>query len=69
MKRIIFITVALFVCSLTLNWGGAIAQGKEPIKIGVPMTLSGMAAQVGVDNRNGIVLAAKHKKTYTKTGP
>jgi branched-chain amino acid transport system substrate-binding protein len=63
MKRIIFITVALFICSLTLNWGSAIAQGKEPIKIGVPMTLSGMAAQVGVDNRNGIVLAAKHKKT------
>jgi len=27
------------------------------------MTLSGMAAQVGVDNRNGIILAAKHKKT------
>jgi branched-chain amino acid transport system substrate-binding protein len=63
MKRTILITVALFICSLTLNWGSAIAQGKKPIKIGVPMTLSGMAAQVGVDNRNGIVLAAKHKKT------
>jgi branched-chain amino acid transport system substrate-binding protein len=62
MKRTILITVALFICSLTLNWGSAIAQGKKPIKIGVPMTLSGMAAQVGVDNRNGIVLAAKHKK-------
>jgi len=63
MKKIILITVALFICSLTLNFGSAIAQEKKPIKIGVPMTLSGMAAQVGVDNRNGIVLAAKHKKT------
>lgn len=27
------------------------------------MTLIGIAAQVGIDNRNGILLAAKHKKT------
>ncbi|MEO5694967.1 MAG: ABC transporter substrate-binding protein [Usitatibacter sp.] len=41
----------------------ATAHAQEPIKIGVPMTLSGIAAQVGVDNRNGILLAAKQKKT------
>ena len=38
-------------------------QAQDSIKIGVPMTLSGIAAQVGVDNRNGIMLAAKQKKT------
>lgn len=41
----------------------ATAPAKEPIKIGVPMTLVGIAAQVGIDNKNGIILAAKHKKT------
>ncbi|MDZ7695951.1 MAG: ABC transporter substrate-binding protein [Deltaproteobacteria bacterium] len=39
------------------------ASAKEPIKIGVPMTLVGIAAQVGIDNKNGIILAAEHKKT------
>ncbi len=39
------------------------ASAKEPIKIGVPMTLVGIAAQVGIDNKNGIMLAAKQKKT------
>lgn len=35
----------------------------EPIKIGMVMTLTGSGAQVGIDNRNGIVLAAKQKGT------
>lgn len=63
MKKVIFVTFAFFVCGLLLIPGYTGAQEKKPIKIGVPMTLSGMAAQVGVDNRNGILLAAKHKKT------
>lgn len=63
MKRLFFITLALLVCTLFLAPRFADAQEKKPVKIGVPVTLSGMAAQVGVDNRNGIVLAAKHKKT------
>jgi len=63
MKKLVFISVGLFILGLLLVPGYAGAQEKKPIKIGVPVTLSGMAAQVGVDNRNGIVLAAKHKKT------
>jgi len=39
------------------------AAASETVKIGVPMTLVGIAAQVGIDNRNGIILAAEHKKT------
>jgi branched-chain amino acid transport system substrate-binding protein len=56
-KRIALFTVALG------SFAALTAYGQEPIKIGVPMTLSGIAAQVGVDNRNGIALAAKQKKT------
>jgi branched-chain amino acid transport system substrate-binding protein len=52
----------LFVMAL-VTVGPLPAVAQEPIKIGVPMTISGIAAQVGVDNRNGILLAAKHKKT------
>jgi branched-chain amino acid transport system substrate-binding protein len=63
MKKVIFAAFAFFLCALLLVPGNGRAQEKKPIKIGVPMTLSGMAAQVGVDNRNGIILAAKHKKT------
>lgn len=63
MKKVIFATFAFFVCGLLLVPGNGWAQAKKPVKIGVPLTLSGMAAQVGVDNRNGIMLAAKHKKT------
>lgn len=63
MKKLVFISVGLFFLGLLLAPGYAGAQEKKPIKVGVPVTLSGMAAQVGVDNRNGIVLAAKHKKT------
>ena len=63
MKKLIGITISiLMVITLTANVDVQ-AAAKGPIKIGVPMTLSGIAAQVGVDNRNGIVLAAKHKKT------
>jgi len=62
MKALTGILTALVITVL-----GAVAPGdapaQEPVKIGVPMTLSGIAAQVGIDNRNGIVLAAKHKKT------
>lgn len=39
------------------------AVAADPIKIGVVVTLTGMAAQLGIDNRNGILLAAKHKGT------
>jgi branched-chain amino acid transport system substrate-binding protein len=63
MKKLAFISVVALVFGVLFVDGYAVAQDKKPIKIGVPMTLSGMAAQVGVDNRNGIVLAAKHKKT------
>jgi len=63
MKKLIGITISiLMIITLTANVDVQ-AAAKGPIKIGVPMTLSGIAAQVGVDNRNGIVLAAKHKKT------
>lgn len=54
--------VSLFTVLLGA-FASATAHAQEPIKIGVPMTLSGIAAQVGVDNRNGIVMAAKEKKT------
>ncbi|MDZ4761084.1 MAG: ABC transporter substrate-binding protein [Alphaproteobacteria bacterium] len=54
--------VSLFT-GLLGAFASATAHAQEPIKIGVPMTLSGIAAQVGVDNRNGILLAAKQKKT------
>jgi len=63
MKKMVLVSVVLMICGLLLPIGYAGAQEKKPIKIGVPVTLSGMAAQVGVDNRNGIVLAAQHKKT------
>lgn len=62
MKRLIGILVALVTAALAAV-GPAGAQAQEPVRIGVPMTTSGIAAQVGVDNRNGIVLAAKQKKT------
>jgi len=57
MMIILLMTVTLMVS------GNVPSEAKEPIKIGVPMTLCGIAAQVGIDNRNGIMLAAKHKKT------
>lgn len=63
MKKWVFILVGALVGGALFAYGSAVAQEKKPVKIGVPITLSGMAAQVGVDNRNGIVLAAKHKKT------
>jgi branched-chain amino acid transport system substrate-binding protein len=57
---VVIIMVAL---SFTLVMPTALfSQDKKPIKIGVPLTLSGMGAQVGVDNKNGILLAVKHKK-------
>ncbi len=60
MKKVVsfFVIIAMSVLLIP-----AVAPAKEPIKIGVPMTLVGIAAQVGIDNRNGIMLAAKHKKT------
>jgi len=60
MKKGLSILLSLAIASLLVPRQ---AQTKEPIKIGVPMTLIGIAAQVGIDNRNGILLAAKHKKT------
>jgi branched-chain amino acid transport system substrate-binding protein len=63
MKKWALIVVALWMGTFWLPSADTLAQEKKPVKIGVPMTLSGMAAQVGVDNRNGIVLAAKEKKT------
>lgn len=60
MKKGLSILLSLAIASLLVPRQ---AQTKEPIKIGVPMTLVGIAAQVGIDNRNGILLAAKHKKT------
>jgi branched-chain amino acid transport system substrate-binding protein len=62
MKRCIGIMSIAMVC-MVAAFGHAQAQTKEPLKIGLLTTLSGIAAQVGVDNKNGIVLAAKHKKT------
>jgi len=63
MKKVMFFIIGFFVCTLVLLPGNGWTQDKKPVKIGVPVTLSGMGAQVGVDNRNGIMLAAKHKKT------
>ena len=63
MKKGIFVIIGFFVCTLLLLPANGRTQDKKPVKIGVPVTLSGMGAQVGVDNRNGIMLAAKHKKT------
>ncbi len=63
MKKGIFTAFVFVLSALLVLPGNGWAQEKKPIKIGVPMTLSGMAAQVGVDNKNGIILAAKHKKT------
>ena len=60
MKKGLSILLSLAIASLLVPRQ---AQATEPIKIGVPMTLVGIAAQVGIDNRNGIQLAAKHKKT------
>jgi len=60
MKRIISILLSLAIAGILVP---SQAPAQEPIKIGVPMTLVGIAAQVGIDNRNGILLAAKHKKT------
>lgn len=63
MKKFINTTLSIFFIAMLIAAGDTYGQLKEPIKIGVPMTLSGLAAQVGIDNRNGIVLAGKHKKT------
>jgi len=60
MKKSLLILISLAIMSVLVPRQ---APAKEPIKIGVPMTLVGIAAQVGIDNRNGIILAAKHKKT------
>lgn len=60
-KLIVVLTAVALAALVPLAPSGAAAE--DPVKIGVPMTLSGIAAQVGVDNKNGIVLAAKHKKT------
>ncbi|MCX5907930.1 MAG: ABC transporter substrate-binding protein, partial [Deltaproteobacteria bacterium] len=62
-RRLAFVAVVFFIGALLLAPAYAPAQDKKPVKIGVPVTLSGMGAQVGVDNRNGIQLAAKHKKS------
>lgn len=59
-KSLVFFLSLLMVLTLTLP---GTPRAAEPIKIGVPMTLVGIAAQVGIDNRNGIQLAAKHKGT------
>ena len=62
-KSLAVVTIVMIALSLTLVMPTALfSQDKKPIKIGVPVTLSGMGAQVGVDNKNGILLAAKHKK-------
>ncbi len=63
MKKFIGMTISILMIVTMMAYGNAQAEAKEPIKIGVPMTLCGIAAQVGIDNRNGILLAAKHKKT------
>jgi len=57
------IIILIFLMLVATHLDNAQGQSKDTIKIGVLTTLSGIAAQVGVDNRNGIVLAAKHKKT------
>ena len=59
MKKSLLVLISLAIMSVLVPRQ---APAKEPIKIGVPMTLVGIAAQVGIDNRNGIILAAKHKK-------
>ncbi len=61
MKKIplIFIGVLLAVAMMFPN----LSSAAEPIKIGMVMTLTGGGAQAGIDNRNGIMLAAKQKGT------
>jgi branched-chain amino acid transport system substrate-binding protein len=59
-KGVVFFVSMLMVLAMVLP--GRL-KAAEPIKIGVPMTLVGIAAQVGIDNRDGIVLATKHKGT------
>jgi len=63
MKKYIGMTVSMVMIVTLMMSVNVWAKEEGPIKIGVPMTLSGIAAQVGIDNRNGIILAAKHKKT------
>lgn len=59
-KSIVFFLSLLMVCAMATPGH---TKAVEPIKIGVPMTLVGVAAQVGIDNLNGIKLAADHKGT------
>jgi ABC-type branched-subunit amino acid transport system substrate-binding protein len=62
-KSLAVVTIVMIALFLTLVMPTALfSQDKKPIRIGVPVPLSGMCAQVGVDNKNGILLAAKHKK-------
>ncbi len=61
MKKGLAICISIFLVLATMPLHAIAAP--EPIKVGVIVTLTGMAAQLGIDNRNGILLAAKHKGT------
>ena len=61
MKRLF--VVALCLLAATLLWSPQFANAEEPVKIGVIVPLSGIAAQGGVELRDGIIMAAKEKKT------
>ena len=61
MKRLF--VVALCLSAVALLWTPQIANAEEPVKIGVIVPLSGIAAQGGVELRDGIIMAAKEKKT------
>ena len=61
MKRFILVGSILLLTMLLAAPTRILAQG--PVKIGVLVPLSGMAAQGGVEMRDGIEMAAKEKKT------
>lgn len=61
MKKLFLISVSTLV--LVLYAAFANAMDHKPVKIGVLVPLSGIAAAGGMEMRDGIIMAAKEKKT------
>lgn len=61
MKKLFIVAFSVFMAIFLLAPQNVAA--KKPVKIGVIVPLSGMAAQGGVEMRDGIIMAAKEKKT------
>ncbi len=61
MKKKLLVCISVLLLAAMMTPG--VSSAADPIKIGMVMTLTGSGAQTGIDNKNGIILAAKQKGT------